>query len=148
MKDPVDPDLGADLLDVVVRLNRWATRHGNLALPVAQARLLGQIGALGAARIGDLARADHCSQPSMTSQIRRLEAAGLVHRCPDPDDGRAVRIALTDRGRALLDEVRAARTAALAPLLERLPAAERRRLRGALNTLTNLLDSASGPHTP
>ncbi|ETW21510.1 MarR family transcripitonal regulator, partial [Mycobacterium gastri 'Wayne'] len=69
--------LGADLLGVVARLNRLATQRIQMPLPSAQARLLATIEAKGEARIGDLAAVDHCSQPTMTTQVRRLEEAGL-----------------------------------------------------------------------
>jgi hypothetical protein len=57
-----DP-IGAELLRVIARINRWATRQADVRIPPAQGRLLAQIDELGPARIGDLARADHCSQP-------------------------------------------------------------------------------------
>lgn len=63
--------LGADLLAVVARLNRLATQRIQMPLPSAQARLLATIEAQGEARIGDLAAVDHCSQPTMTTQVRR-----------------------------------------------------------------------------
>ena len=40
---------------------------------------------------------------SVTSIVRRLEAAGLVVRRPHPDDGRAVLAEITDAGRALVE---------------------------------------------
>ena len=43
------------------------------------------------------------SSSAMTHRIDRLEAEGLVHRTPDADDGRRVRVALTDRGREVVD---------------------------------------------
>src|SRR5271170_1603424 len=92
------PGLGADLLAVVARLNRLATQRIQMPLPAAQARLLATIEAHGEARIGDLAAVDHCSQPTMTTQVRRLEDAGLVARTVDPGDARAVRIRITDDG--------------------------------------------------
>lgn len=63
--------LGADLLAVVARLNRLATQRIQMPLPAAQARLLATIEVHGEARIGDLAAVDHCSQPTMTTQVRR-----------------------------------------------------------------------------
>jgi DNA-binding MarR family transcriptional regulator len=44
------------------------------------------------------------STGGMTGRLDRLEAAGLVTRSPDPDDRRGLRISLTERGRALVDE--------------------------------------------
>src|SRR5690606_12253356 len=90
--------LGADLLAVVARLNRLATQRARLPLPYAQARLLSTIEDQGEARISDLAALDHCSQPTMTNQVRRLEEAGLVSRAVDPSDGRAVLIRITPKG--------------------------------------------------
>ncbi len=142
-RNAADAVLGAELLSVIARLNRWSTRHANRTLPIAQARLLAQIEELGPARIGDLARADHCSQPGMTMQIRRLEASGLARRAVDPADARAVLISLTAQGRAVLREVRDARAAAIAPLVGRLADADRGRLHAALETLTDLLDAAA-----
>lgn len=146
-QDTTDARLGAELLSVIARLNRWSTRHANHMLPIAQARLLAQIDELGAARIGDLARADHCSQPGMTMQVRRLEASGLAHRVVDPADARACLISLTPQGHQILREVRAARAAAIAPLVRQLTDVDRSRLRAALHTLTDLLDAAAqAPH--
>lgn len=139
----LDDTLGADLMRVAARLNRWATYHGRWAVPAAQARLLAQVDELGAARISDLARADHCSQPGMTAQVHRLEKAGLLTRAPDPEDARAALISLTDAGRVVLNEVRAARAAAVAPLVGALSDDERRRLRGAVTTFEALLDRAA-----
>jgi DNA-binding MarR family transcriptional regulator len=48
---------------------------------------------------GQLARIEELSTGAMTNRLDRLEAAGLVRRLPDPDDRRAVQVALTDKGR-------------------------------------------------
>jgi DNA-binding MarR family transcriptional regulator len=134
-------DLGSQLLAVVARLHRWATRHANLPMSPAHARLLAQVDELGPARIGDLARADHCSQPTMTTQVQRLEQLGLVTRTADPSDARAVLIDVTSSGRALLAQMRLARAAAVAPLFAELTDDERRQVRSTLAILTRLLDS-------
>jgi DNA-binding MarR family transcriptional regulator len=44
---------------------------------------------------------------SITSIIRRLEAADLVVRRPHPQDGRAVLAQITDRGRAVVEQATA-----------------------------------------
>lgn len=138
-----DTDLGSELLSVVARLHRWATRNAILPISHAHARLLAQIDELAPARIGDLARADHCSQPTMTTQVQRLEKLGLVSRRADPDDGRAVLIDLTAPGRSLLGQMRLARAAAVAPMFDDLSIADRRRIREALVVMTALLDAKS-----
>lgn len=141
------PTLGADLLSVVARLNRLATQRARLPLGFAQARLLSTIEDQGATRISDLAALDHCSQPTMTTQVRRLEDAGLVSRTVDPEDGRAVLIQITDKGVATLRQVRVDRGAAIDPYLERLSEADRQTLGEAVVVLRRLLEDAVAPNT-
>jgi DNA-binding MarR family transcriptional regulator len=53
----------------------------------------------------ELARQVAIEPPTMVRTIDRMVRDGLVTREPDPDDGRASRIVLTERGAALRDEV-------------------------------------------
>jgi DNA-binding MarR family transcriptional regulator len=135
--------LGADLLAVVARLNRYATQRIQMQLPAAQARLLSTIDAHGEARICDLAAVDHCSQPTMTTQVRRLEDAGLVTRTVDPGDARAVRIKITSQGLHTLNRVRADRARAIEPQLCNLNASDRQTLVDAVTVLRRLLDDSA-----
>jgi DNA-binding MarR family transcriptional regulator len=83
---------------------------------------------------------------TMTHRLDRLEQRGLVHRRPDPQDGRGIRVRLTTRGRTradrafvdLLDRERA--------LLGGLTADEQATLASLLRGLTGPFD-ASGPAT-
>lgn len=52
-------------------------------------------------RMGELARRARLSKQAMTELVRRLERDGLVERRPDPSDGRASVIFLTERSRAV-----------------------------------------------
>ncbi|MGE2717760.1 MarR family winged helix-turn-helix transcriptional regulator [Mycolicibacterium litorale] len=131
--------LGADLLAVVARLNRLATQRTRLPVPWAQARLLSTVEDRGEARISDLAALDHCSQPTMTTQVRRLEDAGLVTRTTDPADARAVLIRITDEGRRVLAQARIDRAAAINPRLEQLSPADRETLAAAVDVIKRLL---------
>ena len=140
--------LGADLLAVVARLNRYATQRIQMQLPAAQARLLSTIDAHGEARICDLAAVDHCSQPTMTTQVRRLEDAGLVARTVDPGDARAVRIRITPDGMRTLSRVRADRAAAIEPQLAKLGPADRQSLVEAVAVLRRLLEDAAPAPRP
>ncbi len=127
-------------------MNRLATQRARLPLPWAQARLLSTIEDQGEARISDLAYLDHCSQPTMTTQVRRLEDAGLVSRTTDPGDARAVLIRITEQGRRTLDQARADRAAAINPRLERLSAEERQTLAASVDIIRRLLtDVAEHP---
>lgn len=131
--------LASDLLAVVARINRLANQRVRLPLPFAQARLLSTIEAEGRARISDLAALDHCSQPTMTTQVRRLEDAGLVSRTVDPDDARAVLISITPQGIATLAQVRADRGNAIDPFLEELDSSDRDTLAAAVEIMRGLL---------
>jgi DNA-binding MarR family transcriptional regulator len=137
-----DTALAAELLYTVSRINRLATQRINVKLPFAQARLLSAIDDQGTARISDLAELDHCSQPTMTTQVRKLEDAGLVSRATDPSDARAVLITITPKGVAMLTQIRAARNAVIDPYLDRLGESDRQTLVDAVRVMPNLLEDA------
>lgn len=140
---PATTDLGNDLLVVVSRLNRLATQRTRLPLPWAQARLLSTIEDRGEARISDLACLDHCSQPTMTTQVRRLEDAGLVTRTVDPADARAVLIRITEDGVRVLSQARADRAAVIDPLLAHLDLEQRQTLAAAVDVIRDVLDNVN-----
>jgi DNA-binding MarR family transcriptional regulator len=52
-------------------------------------------------RLGDIAARSRLSKQAMTGLVRHCEDDGLVVRARDPGDGRAFRVSLTQRGRAL-----------------------------------------------
>jgi DNA-binding MarR family transcriptional regulator len=137
-----DTALAAELLSAVARINRLATQRVRVKLPFAQARLLAAIEDQGTARISDLAELDHCSQPTMTTQVRKLEFAGLVSRATDPSDARAVLISITGKGVAMLTQVRAARSAVIDPYLNRLAESDRQTLADAVRIMRYLLEDA------
>lgn len=143
----MSPTLGADLLSVVARLNRLANQRVRMPIPFAQARLLSTIDDSGEARISDLAALDHCSQPTMTTQVRRLEDAGMVTRTTDPQDARAVLIKITPEGKQALQQARADRGAAVDPYLERLSEADRACLTEAVDVMRRLITDATSPRT-
>lgn len=58
--------------------------------------------AAGPLRISELAGGEQISQPGITMLVNRIEERGWVQRRPDPSDGRAVLVELTDAGRAEL----------------------------------------------
>ncbi|SHN74320.1 MarR family winged helix-turn-helix transcriptional regulator [Cryptosporangium aurantiacum] len=55
----------------------------------------------GPQRIGELSRHVLLSQPALSRLVDRLVERGYVERCPDPADGRGVRLSLTMAGRDL-----------------------------------------------
>ncbi|MBA3472143.1 MAG: MarR family transcriptional regulator [Rubrobacter sp.] len=62
----------------------------------------------GGLRLTELAERAHTTKQAMRYTVNQLEAAGYVERVPDPTDGRAKIIRLTERGwaaRRLADEI-------------------------------------------
>lgn len=65
----------------------------------------------GSATPSDLARMESVTPPAINRTVNALEAAGLVCRVGDPDDGRRIIVEVTDAGHALIDETRNRRNA-------------------------------------
>ena len=70
-----------------------------------------------------------------TKRLDKLEAAGLITREPDPNDRRGTLIALTDKGRELIDAVTGPHLANEARLLQALTDEEREQLAALLRKL-------------
>lgn len=81
--------------------------------------------------VGLLAAELGVTQPTVTDSVQALAAKGLVVRSPDPDDRRRTLVALSPRGRAVAESVRAA-DATLAAGVAALPAGEQVDLLGSL----------------
>jgi DNA-binding MarR family transcriptional regulator len=101
--------------------------------------------AAGPLRISDLAEREGATQPGMTALVNRLAAAGHVRRGSDPSDGRATLVHLTATGERVLQDRRAARTAALRAQIETLPAEHRRALADALDAIDYLTAGLDKP---
>jgi DNA-binding MarR family transcriptional regulator len=137
-----DPVQLADLLQrLTKRLRRTqAQRLAPLGLTPAQERALRMITrSEEPPRMTELA--DHLGivPRSVTTVIDALEQAGLVRREIDPQNRRAIRLHLTDRGMAVRDDMREARRRAAEDLFAPLPADDRK----ALAELLSLLDRQS-----
>jgi len=121
------------------RLRRaQAQRLAPLGLTPAQERALRMITRSDEPpRMTDLA--DHLGivPRSVTTVIDALEEAGLVRREIDPQNRRAIRLHLTDRGMSVRDDMREARRRAAEDLFAPLSADDRK----ALGDLLSQLDS-------
>jgi DNA-binding MarR family transcriptional regulator len=89
-----------------------------------------------------LASAFQVTRQTMTNTLQRLEAAGLVTSRPDPADGRAKIITITDAGRAMRQRCIDAQAPLLAELGDLLPEAELAALLPGLRKVRILLDRA------
>jgi len=148
MPDVLAPRLDVALLgttlDRIIRLLRRSKLPGDLS-PVAASTLYTLVHH-GPSRLTALAEAEHVTQPAMTQVVTRLEQAGLVSRAADPDDGRAVIIAVTDAGRELNTARRKARAAVLDDLTAQLPVSSRDTLAAAVPVLEQLVTIADERH--
>ena len=59
----------------------------------------------GGIRVSDVAKRLHVSTAFITSEVGKLESAGLVSKRPNPSDGRGVLLRLTDKGESLVQRV-------------------------------------------
>ncbi len=96
----------------------------------------------GPQRITTLAEHEAVSQPAMTGLIQRLEVAGLVLREPDPLDGRATLIAITEAGRTTMQTRSREHDRSIAGRVAKLDREQLALLLAALPVLTNLSENS------
>jgi DNA-binding MarR family transcriptional regulator len=78
-----------------------ASRYG---LTVPQLAVLKELGTDGGRSIGELTRAVHLSQATVTGILDRLQRRGLIERRRGEADKRKVHVWVTDEGRRALDQ--------------------------------------------
>ena len=107
--------LAIDLRTAVMRTSRRlrVEATGEVITP-GQYTVLAVLNSDGPSTLRALAESEHVQAPSMTRIVNALAEQGFVTRTPHPDDGRQVRIDITDAGKDVLAEAREQRTAWLA----------------------------------
>ena len=109
---------------------------------VGRMAVLGRLDRDGPSSISDLATAEKMRPQSMAQTVHDLEAAGLISRRADPNDGRRAFVELTAGGVELLQTTRAQRETWLTEALERrLDADERALLHEAIILLERIADA-------
>ncbi|MFF8384546.1 MarR family winged helix-turn-helix transcriptional regulator [Streptomyces kanasensis] len=141
--DAADPEFLALERELAVFLRRARASSGEMAREVhpelepAAYGLLARLDDAGGRRATELAAYFGVGKATMSRQLRALEELGLVAREPDPADGRAWLVHLTDEGRDRFRRVRDARRARYVRKLagwDRAEVAELARLLHQLNT--------------
>ena len=89
----------------------------------------------------DLVERVGVEQATMANTLARMERDGLIMRRPDPEDGRAKRIWLTDAGLALRDNATRAAAEENSAALAGLSADERNQLVGLLRKAIQTFDN-------
>jgi DNA-binding MarR family transcriptional regulator len=98
------PDLDVDAFaPALVAFNRQFIRAPRSArLSFSTLSVLDSLAAAGRPlRLSELTRTEQVTQPRLTQLVAQMERDGLVMKQPDPRDGRAVLIALTEKGRSV-----------------------------------------------
>ncbi len=142
MRNEPPPPAEERLLALFDRLRRIALGHNPLedrGVTGPQLTLLQSVAASPGCGIQEIADGLELTAPTVSVAVRRLEEAGLLEREPDPLDGRAIRLFLTDRGRALHQQARAFRLDKMRRLLAGLAAGEQEQL---LSLLERAVDAA------
>ncbi|WP_433597698.1 MarR family winged helix-turn-helix transcriptional regulator [Nocardia sp. CA-135953] len=133
------PDLELEAMGVIGRLGRLlvVAQRDIEAVFIAHGLQRGEFDVLAALRRSGepfelnpsvLADTLMLSRAGMTGRLDRLESAGSVRRIADAEDRRAIRVALTEAGRTLIDKVVTAHTENETRMLSVLSAKDRRDL--------------------
>lgn len=115
-------------------------------LSMTQSKALLELGGLGdeteARQVTDLAEALGVSVPSMSRAVDGLVRKRLATRVEDPDDRRVRRIAISAKGKKLVDALVVVRQAGMETFAASLSAAQRRKLDAAVDALMDRPDIA------
>ena len=146
--DPV-PGLAGELRMAVNRL-AYAMRRPGAATDLTPSRYtaLATLAKRGPLRTGDLAEVMGIARPTMSRLADALVDSGWVRREPDPGDGRATQLTLSEPGRTLLDRLRHEATADLDADIAALSETDRDALAAALPVLTTLAERQLGRTRP
>ncbi|MFD8749724.1 MarR family winged helix-turn-helix transcriptional regulator [Kitasatospora sp. NPDC059577] len=111
MKNSTGHDI-ADALGLLLRRSTRAHLYTTLTDGLGEAvddltyPVLSGLARTGSCSAADLGREIGLDRTTVTRRADRLERAGLLQRRPDPADGRATLLALTDDGRAVIGATR------------------------------------------
>jgi DNA-binding MarR family transcriptional regulator len=159
VEEGVDSGLGAEAQDTAARLSALM-RHvflydrGNQlrvieesGLSMTQCKALLELGGLGEAgeprQVSDLAERFGVSAPSMSRAVDALVKSKLATRVEDAEDRRVRRVAITKKGKQLVDTLLVVRQAGLEAFAQTLTAAQRRKLNAAVDALMDREDIAA-----
>lgn len=125
MPTAAEIQLGARVGDAMMALGRqWAAVASQLSkvgIDKTSMTLLGALTSIGPVRSNVLAEAVYSDPSTISRQVAALVRDGLIERRADPGDGRASLLAVTDKGRELLESRHRQRSCSLARMLAHWP---------------------------
>jgi DNA-binding MarR family transcriptional regulator len=119
---------------------RVKPRTADARLDPASVYVLHHVEAHAPLRVSELAKCMALDSSTVSRHIRHLEENGYLSRTDDPDDRRATRVGLTERGRAILDESMRARAAVVDAATADWSEADRETLRTLMTRLAANID--------
>ena len=126
MPSPAEIELGARLGNAMMGLGRqWAavaSQLSKIGIDKTSMTLLSALTSIGPVRSNALAEAVHSDPSTISRQVAALVKDGLIERFADPADGRASLLAVTKKGRDLLEARHHQRSCSLARMLAHWPA--------------------------
>jgi DNA-binding MarR family transcriptional regulator len=137
-RGPADQGLVPALFAIGRRLRRAS---GDTAVDQAALVVLHRLACAPDVRPSDIAADLGLDASTVSRHLRALEQLGLVEREGDPEDRRAQRVSLSDRGRDVLDQAIAQRQAVVAAALAGWSDADRRTLERLLVRLADALET-------
>lgn len=144
-------DYGQENIDRQVKairsFNRFYTRVAGILedmylgapLRLSEARVLYEISVRPGCKAGGLCSRLNMDPGYLSRTISCLEKLDLVQRTPDPGDGRARILYLTDGGSAMMDELNRRSTQQVSAILEPLDSGQREVLVQAMQQIQSLL---------
>ncbi|MEX2108101.1 MAG: MarR family transcriptional regulator [Solirubrobacterales bacterium] len=152
------PEMSPETQETAARLSALL-RHlflydrGNLlrlieecGLSITQCKALLELGGLGEAteprQVSDLAETFGVSVPSMSRAVDALVRERLATRVEDAEDRRVRRVAITEKGKKLVETLLVVRQAGMEAFAASLTAAQRRKLDAAIDSLMDRDDIA------
>lgn len=135
-------------LTVLVRRAQKVHLRGVPAKHVVERATYGILACLyddGPLRASALAAHFHLDASTVSRQITSLEQAGLVAREPDPEDGRACQVRLTEHGQTVLTTTRGERRGVVRELLQSWSSTDVAHLASLLTAFNTGLDDLLTP---
>lgn len=124
----------------LLRVSRKLRQEGQKAgLSAQDALILGYLKKKPGAGVSELADFEQISRPTMSSHVKRLEAAGWISRADDAEDRRRQGLTVTAAGARKHEAIQRQRTGWLAARLARLSPDEREALMAAAAPLLRLV---------
>ena len=134
------------LLRLIHPVKAAAARDGGAGLGQDRSAMLLLFPLLeGPQRPGTLAELCHADPSTVSRQVAELVRRELVRREPDPSDGRASLLAITDAGREVCERVRTLRRELLAAAVAAWTDSELDTFAGLLSRFNGALGAAYGP---